>query len=254
MLDWFTVLAQIINFMLLIFLLQRFLYKPILKAIAAREERIANTVKEADQAKAEAQAQIEVYRQKNAAWEVERAEMVQSVRHEMEELRKELMSKTHHDVEAAKDHWHKGLQLEKQAFLHRLRQQVSHQTYLVARQVLADLADVDLEQHMIEVFLKRLELMDQQELGTLAQSLESVEGNLLVLSAFDLTQEARLPIEKALSAKLDGVQSLQFETSSDLLYGIELRSNGFKLSWNVSDYLQILEDALEEQFAGAVEE
>jgi len=261
MIDWFTVFAQIVNFILLIFLLQRFLYKPILRAIAAREERIANTVKEADRARAEAQQQIEAYRQKNEAWEEERAAMVQALRQEMDELRKELMSKAHHDVENAKAQWHKGLQQEKQAFLHRLRQQVSQQTYQIARQVLAELADVDLEQHMIQVFLKRLETMDEQELVNLAQSMERVNGDLLVLSAFDLTQESKTPIEKALYAKLAGLSpsfaaehALHFETSPDLLYGIELRSNGFKLSWNVGDYLQMLEDALDEQLAGTVEE
>jgi F-type H+-transporting ATPase subunit b len=254
MLDWFTIVAQIVNFLILVFLLKRFLYKPILNAIDAREQRIANTVKEADLAKAQAQEQILAYQQKNTDWINEREAMVQATRQEMEALRKEMISKAHHDVEVAKDQWNKGLQQEKQAFLHRLRQQVSHQTYLVVRQVLADLADVDLEQHMINVFLKRLELMNQQELADLANSLASVDGQLYVRSAFDLSQENRLPIQNALFAKLSAVHSLQFETSSDLLYGIELRSNGFKLSWNVCDYLQVLEDALDEQLAGTVED
>ncbi|MEN4041216.1 MAG: hypothetical protein ROW39_02640, partial [Anaerolineaceae bacterium] len=91
MIDLFTVFAQIVNFLVLILLLKRFLYKPVLKAIAAREERIANTVKEADQAKADAQQQIEAYRQKNEAWEAERATLVEALRQEMTDLRKEMM-------------------------------------------------------------------------------------------------------------------------------------------------------------------
>jgi F-type H+-transporting ATPase subunit b len=250
MLDWFTIVAQIFNFLLLVFLLQRFLYKPILKAIAAREERIANTVADADRAKADAQEQIEEYRLKNEAWEKERELMVQDARHEIDELRKELLGKVHHDVEVAKEMWNKGLQQEKEAFLHRLRLQVSHQTYQVARQVLSDLAEVELEQHIIAVFIKRLELLDAQELARLISSIEGTDGVLLVRSAFDLPQENRLPILSALAAKLDCQPTLEFETTSDIMYGIELRSNGYKLSWNVGDYLQVLEDALEEQIAG----
>jgi F-type H+-transporting ATPase subunit b len=250
MLDWFTIVAQIFNFLLLVFLLQRFLYKPILKAIAAREERIANTVAEADRAKTDAHLQIEEYRLKNEAWEKERELMVLDARHEIEELRKELMGKAHHDVEMAKEMWNKGLQQEKEAFLLRLRLQVSHQTYQVARQVLSDLAEVELEQHIIGVFLRRLELLDEQELARLVNSLEGTDGVLLVRSAFELPQEKRLPILSALSAKLNSQPTLEFETTSDILYGIELRSNGYKLSWNVGDYMQVLEDALEEQIAG----
>lgn len=260
MIDLFTVFAQIVNFLVLILLLKRFLYKPVLKAIAAREERIANTVKEADQAKADAQQQIEAYRQKNEAWEAERATLVEALRQEMTDLRKEMMSKAHREMDVARDHWHKGLRQEKQAFLHRLRQQVSYQTYQVARQVLADLGDVDLELRIIQVFLKRLETMDDQDLVTLAQSMEHGDGSLLVISAFELAPEYRLAIEKALDQRLAEFnarfvenRTLKFETSAHVLYGIELRTNNLKLSWNMGDYLQILEDALDEQLAVMVE-
>ncbi|HSV86307.1 MAG TPA: hypothetical protein VLH85_07010 [Levilinea sp.] len=261
MIDLFTVFAQIVNFLLLIVLLKRFLYKPILKAIAAREERVANTVREADRAKAEAQQQIEAYRQKNEAWDAERAALVQALRQELDQQRKELTSEAHHDVEVARQHWHKGLRQEKQSFLHRLRQQVSYQTYQVARQVLADLADVDLELRIIQVFLKRLETIDYQQLVTLVQSMERGNGSLQVTSAFELSQENRLSIEKALDNRLvelypsfSANRVLKFEFSSHVLYGIELRTSNFKLSWNMGDYLQMLEDALNEQLAVTVEE
>jgi F-type H+-transporting ATPase subunit b len=254
MLDWFTVVAQILNFLLLIYLLRRFLYKPILKAIAAREERIAITVKEAEQAKEDALAQIQLYQHKNEEWEEEREAMILAARQEIDELRKELVAKAHHEVELAQGHWHKALQQEKQSFLHRLRQQVSEQTYKVAQHVLADLAEADLEQMIINVFLKRLELMDNQELDSLRGSMSSVDGILTIRSAFNLTEENRLPIQDVVSRKLVEAHELQFETSSDLLYGIELRSNGYKLSWNVADYLQTLEEALNVQLAGTIEE
>jgi F-type H+-transporting ATPase subunit b len=254
MLDWFTIAAQIVNFLLLIFLLRRFLYRPILKAISDREERIANTVKEADQAKADALVQIELYQHKNDEWEKEREAMILSTRHEIDELRKELVAKVHHEVELAQSQWQKALQQEKQAFLHRLRQQVSEQTYKVAQHVLADLADADLEQLIIKVFMKRLELMDNQELADLKNSLDKVNGTLMIRSAFDLSQENRLPIQDIIARKLVEAQALEFETAPDLLYGIELRSNGYKLSWNVADYLQTLEEALNAQLAGTIEE
>jgi F-type H+-transporting ATPase subunit b len=249
MIDWFTVAAQILNFLLLIFLLRRFLYRPILKAIAGREERIANTVREAEQAKADAQEQIEIYQHKNEEWEKEREAMVLDIRQEIEELRKELAAKAHHEVELAHVQWRRALQQEKQAFLHRLRQQVSEQTYKVAQHVLADLADADLEQLIIKVFMKRLEVMDNQDLADLKGSLTSVNGKLLVRSAFILSPENRLPIQDIISRKLVEAHQLEFETSPDLLYGIELRSNGYKLSWNVADYLQTLEEAINEQIS-----
>ena len=53
LIDWFTVGAQTINFLILVWLMKRFLYKPILHAIDAREERIAKELADADAKKAE---------------------------------------------------------------------------------------------------------------------------------------------------------------------------------------------------------
>ena len=45
--DWFTVAAQIINFMVLVWLLQKYLYKPVLNAVRKREQKIAGQLSEA---------------------------------------------------------------------------------------------------------------------------------------------------------------------------------------------------------------
>ena len=55
LIDWFTVGAQALNFIILVWLLKRFLYKPILNAVDAREKRIAAELADADAKKAEAQ-------------------------------------------------------------------------------------------------------------------------------------------------------------------------------------------------------
>jgi F-type H+-transporting ATPase subunit b len=55
-LDWFTVVAQICNFLLLLWLLKRFLYRPILDAMAARQQRIATALTEAQSKAATAEA------------------------------------------------------------------------------------------------------------------------------------------------------------------------------------------------------
>ena len=54
LIDWFTVGAQALNFLILVWLMKRFLFKPVLDAIDAREKRIAAAIADADQKKAEA--------------------------------------------------------------------------------------------------------------------------------------------------------------------------------------------------------
>ena len=62
MIDWFTVSAQIINFLILVFLLKRFLYGPVIRAMDKREEAIAGRLKDAGQKQEEAQKEIDRYR------------------------------------------------------------------------------------------------------------------------------------------------------------------------------------------------
>jgi len=65
LIDWFTIAAQALNFLILVWLMKRFLYKPILNAIDAREQRIARELADADAKKAEAQKEREVFKGKN---------------------------------------------------------------------------------------------------------------------------------------------------------------------------------------------
>ncbi len=65
LIDWFTVVAQIVNFLVLVWLLKRFLYKPILNAIDAREKRIASQVLKAQETEEVAKKERDAYQQKN---------------------------------------------------------------------------------------------------------------------------------------------------------------------------------------------
>jgi F-type H+-transporting ATPase subunit b len=64
LIDWFTVGAQVLNFLILVWLLKRFLYKPILHAIDEREKRIAKELADADAKKAEAEKERDEFQHK----------------------------------------------------------------------------------------------------------------------------------------------------------------------------------------------
>ena len=80
--NWFTVIAQIINFLILVWLLKRFLYKPVLNAIDEREKKIAAQLSDAETKKAEAQKERDVFEQKNEAFDKERAARMNKVQEE----------------------------------------------------------------------------------------------------------------------------------------------------------------------------
>lgn len=64
LIDWFTVGAQTLNFLILVWLMKRFLYQPVLDAIDAREQRIAQELADAAQKQAQAQQEREEFQKK----------------------------------------------------------------------------------------------------------------------------------------------------------------------------------------------
>jgi hypothetical protein len=76
LIDWFTVGAQVINFLVLVWLLKRFLYRPILDAIDAREQRIAAELADADAKRAEAKQERETFQHKNEEFDEQRAALL----------------------------------------------------------------------------------------------------------------------------------------------------------------------------------
>ena len=97
LIDWFTVGAQTLNFLVLVWLLKRFLYKPILDGIDAREKRIAMEMANADATKAEAQKEQKEFQHKNEEFEQKRAALLSRATDEAKAERQRLLVYTGED-------------------------------------------------------------------------------------------------------------------------------------------------------------
>ena len=91
LIDWFTVIAQVVNFLILVWLLKRFLYKPILGAIDAREQRIAKELADADAKKEEAKKEREEFQHKNEELDRQRAALLDKATEEVKAERRRLL-------------------------------------------------------------------------------------------------------------------------------------------------------------------
>lgn len=246
LIDWFTVIAQIVNFLVLVYLLKRFLYKPIIKAMDGREQRIAGRLEEADKREEEARQELEQYEQRNRELESKREALVNQMKEDVESQRKELVSQTRLQVDAVRTNWYEALEREKESFLQDLRERTGKHIYAVARRALKDLANVELEQQIARVFIERLRNLDEAEQMALKESVQKSKREVTVISAFEILQETSQEIAKVLQEYLSDPVNLRFETSPDLVCGIELKVLGRKIAWSIPDYLDGLEKTLAE--------
>jgi F-type H+-transporting ATPase subunit b len=75
--DWKLLIAQAINFLILLLLLNKFLYKPIVQLLSDRKKRVEEGIRQADQAKTELD-KAEVEARKMVSKAVDDAQKIQS--------------------------------------------------------------------------------------------------------------------------------------------------------------------------------
>jgi F-type H+-transporting ATPase subunit b len=246
LIDWFTVGAQALNFFILVWLMKRFLYKPILHAIEEREKRIATELANADIKKAEAQKESDEFKQKNEEFDQQRAALFSKATDEAKAERQRLLDEARKDAVVLRSKRQETLRNEE----HNLHQAISRRTqqevFAIARKALTDLTTTSLEECLGEVFTRRLREMDGQAKAGLAATLKTASDPALVRSAFDLPTEQRATIQNAINETFSAEIHVRFETAPDLIGGIELSANGQKVAWSIADYLTSLEKGVDE--------
>ncbi|MEF8794664.1 F0F1 ATP synthase subunit B family protein [Thiohalorhabdus sp.] len=238
--DWLTVVAQVVNFLVLVFLLQHFLYHPVVNAMARREERIANEVTEAERREAAADREAGRFREMQRALDEERTKRLEAADREAEQRRQELLDQARKEVRQAREQWHDDLAREQAELERSVRRTTARAVARIARRVLADLADAELEGRIIERFLQRLDVLGSET----ARGLREAPG-LTVRTAFPLGAEQADNLRRELGQCLGGDVDPAFDESDAILCGIELTGGGHKVAWSVDEYLAELGDALE---------
>jgi F-type H+-transporting ATPase subunit b len=246
LIDWFTVGAQALNFIILVWLLKRFLYKPILNAVDAREKRIAAELADADAKKAEAQKERDEFQRKNEEFDERRAALMSKVTDETNAERQRLLDDARKAADALSAKRQEALRSDANNLNQAIRSRAEREVFAIVRKALADLATTSLEERMSEVFIRRLHALDGKAKGSLAEALKRATEPALLRSAFDLPVEQRAAIQKALDETFSAEVRVRFQTAPDLVSGIELTTNGQKVAWSIADYLRSLEKGIGE--------
>lgn len=247
--DWFTIAAQIINFSILLWLLRRFLYRPILDGLDARELRLKTILDEANTKNADAEQCQIICQQKESELEQQRAAIIEKVKTEAKEQGIKLFDSAQ---EAADEMLRKRLE-SLQSVLLNLKQEVVNQNieevYATAHKILDDLAGIKLEQAIVDKFLDQLKALQGKHYEELLDAIKG-NNNFVIRSAFPLSDEYKKKIESTLASVLSKQEqasiTLNFMCVPKLIAGLELSIGGWKLAWSIHYHLQTLQDRVNE--------
>ncbi len=244
--NWFTVIAQIINFLILVWLLKKFLYKPVLDAIDAREKKIVSRLEDAKTKKEEAKKEQDEFEDKNKQFDQQKKELMDKAIADTKEQKDKLMDDAKKDVDALHDKQQKALKDMKEDLKKDLAQKTQKEVFDISRKALSDLASVSLEEQSVKVFISRIDELKDKEKQQFIDAFKSPSNPVLIQSAFELHKKQQTEIKKTVDEILGKETEFEFKTAPEIISGIELKANGYKLSWNISAYLDALQNDISE--------
>lgn len=278
LIDWFTVIAQVLNFLILAWLLKRFLYRPILDAIDAREHRIATELADADKKSAESERQQDKFKKKNAAFDTEKEQRNNNLTAEIKTERARLFAKVREETDRLRDKLQLALKNDQLILQVTLSQRVREEVFAIVGKVLKDLADTNLEARITAVFIQHFQKLSHKELAgfksAVQQSGSDVKSPLIIRSAFTFSKEQCALIEAAIKNifchhttgehsveknaedvingsdsthdKIVDQIALKFVIDPTVISGIEINVNGQKVAWSIGDYLNSFAKGVDE--------
>src|SRR5690554_6239908 len=150
--NWFTVIAQIVNFLILVWLLKRFLYKPVLDAIDQRDEKIATQLSDAEHKKAQAEEERSIYVQKNITFDNERTSKLEEVREEVSSEKQHLLEEARKESNALRIKYEESLKQQQKDLQDSIKRKTQDAVFSITGKTLNDLANAKLEEQAVNVF------------------------------------------------------------------------------------------------------
>lgn len=239
--DWITFAAQLVNLAILAALLHKFLFKPLLAAIDARDAHIASEVKNAETLAAAAEKRLEELNEKHREIDASRQNILDQARLVADNLKVRLEREIRDDVLEQKRRLAEELEQERKGLESELREAVVSNFTRLARKAFCELADANFETRVAEVLKDRfftLPAEEQLRLKPVADE-EGVLPPVTIRTAFETGERTRQEISAMLKEALDVPETaIRFETDSKLLCGLEITSAGNVLAWNFEEYLR----------------
>ena len=237
-LNWSTFLLEILNFLVLVWILKRFLYQPVLDVIARRRAAIENKLAEAEQLHTDADALKDQYENRLSSWQQERRQAMDKLRHEIEQSRlkqlgdlKQELAREEEKIRVA------GSRKEKQ-LLREIEQRALHQAAEFASRLLAEAAGPELENRLLDLLLDGLSTMPADQISALGSKWGELPERILVSSAYALADDKRHRLEDTLSRVTGLSIPVHYEQDAELLAGLNITIGAWVLQLNVRDELR----------------
>ncbi|WP_237061479.1 F0F1 ATP synthase subunit delta [Microbulbifer zhoushanensis] len=237
-LSWSTFLLEIINFLVLVWILKRFFYKPLQSVIARRQESIEESLATAEQTRAEAASLQRQYEQRLSQWAIESEQMREDLEAEMRTERTKRQAELEESLQQRRQQAEVADERQRRELQRQLEQAALRQGGQFAARLLQQGAGPELEQRLLELLLRSLDELPDEQRAPLREQLAERGELAEVTSAFPLEEDQRRDIEEVLGEVLQPGIRCHFVEDPKLLAGLRITVGPWQLGASVRDELQ----------------
>ncbi|HEB78443.1 MAG TPA: hypothetical protein ENI90_07950 [Methylothermaceae bacterium] len=235
--NWTTFVLEIVNFLVLVWLLKRFLYHPVKAMVERRRQEVEARLAEADQARREAEAMKQHYESRLAEWEAEKKKTWEALRQELEAERQRRLQSLHRELEEERRKTEAVWEQEKREWLRHAEEQALQLGAAFVARLLERLADDHLHHRLVALLLRDLEKLPEPEQARIRSSVTDA-SRIKGISAYPLTDEEQQRLNQILSWILQSQIGFAFEVDPELLAGLRIDLGAYVIRANLRDELQ----------------
>lgn len=228
---FWTFFFQIVNFLVLAYILHRLLYAPLRASIDQRRKKIADQIGEAEAARRDAETLKRHLDDQLAEMQRQREEILQLAHTQAEEQRKAILAEANIAAQQHRQDFEKGLEHDRAVMLESLQRDVVDQAVETTRRLLAGAADRTLHEQLLRHLLETLQKAALEDAADIRRHWRSVD-NVLLESARELEQSHLQEIASAASELVGVVVKPQLRILPELIEGARLRLGSYV--WDAS--------------------
>jgi F-type H+-transporting ATPase subunit b len=240
--DWFTTGAQIINFLILIWLLKKFLYRPVIEAMESREQNLVMQRQSLATEQAEAELLKKHYESHLHQLNIEKDKILSEAREQAETDRTEQLLGLEDEIQHKKNQFAEEMHKQQQELVTVISKVIAEKALHISSKILLGLADQLLEQKMVEHFLRHLEDLPGDEQALLHKAIRQ-DSSVRIITRFPLDEALCQKIQSYLDKLTTGC-NIFYELNEHFVCGIALEAGGRRWEWNIDRYLAELETEL----------
>ncbi len=242
--DWTTFTLEIINFLILVWILKRFLYRPVLDVIARRRAGIEKTLADAQRIEADANLLKQQNEQRLAQWETEKEAAHAALMTELADLRESKMAALETNVAQEAERRHVLDERRRREFERMIEEKGIALGTQFSAKLLTRIASQELETKLYTLLLEDLQNIPTTDKQSIIDSTTIPELHIKIQSAFSLSQNEQSTLTETLNALTQKALPIEFSINPELIAGFQVDIGPWIMHANLRDELKFFSGAL----------